>query len=94
MDAGVAGLTLSLDQAQAPYRRDRRESDMCARELKTLDLIRREKVGELAPEGWGAHRGWAVMRTTSASEPEYGSSGDYMRRNEPLRDARQAHAYR
>jgi hypothetical protein len=93
MDAGVAGLTLSLDQAQAPYRRDRRASNMCARELKTLDLIRREKVGALAPGGWDAQRGWAAMRTTSASEPVHGSNGGCMRQNEPLRDAPRAHAY-
>jgi hypothetical protein len=57
MDAGVEGLTLSLDQAQAPYHQDRRVSDMCARELKTLDLIRRGKADELAPERWSGQRG-------------------------------------
>lgn len=94
MDAGVAGLKLSLDQAQVPYRRDRRSSNMCARELTTLDLIRREKVGALAPGGWDAQRGWAAMRTTLASEPVHGSNGGYMCQNEPLRDAPRVHAYR
>lgn len=94
MDAEVGGLTLSLDQAQAPYHQDRRASDMCVRELKTLDLIRRGKADELAPERWSGQHGWAEMCTASASEPVHEPNSGYMRRNEPPPDARRGHAYR
>ena len=89
--AGDAGLVSFPDQAQAPYRPDRRASDMYAHSVGTCDLIRHEKAGGLAPERWetaGDLDGWAERSKEPASGP------GYMRRNEPLLDALRVHACR
>ena len=89
-ECAVDGTSVVSRSISSSISSDRRASDMCARKLKTPDLIRRGKAGELAPECWNGQRGWAESRTASASEPVY----DHMRQNEPPPDARRGNTYR